>query len=137
MMRLPRARPLPGRLRKSLSRRAGRSERLASGTRGQFSGKTPALPLVLDVGVGTVAAGGGFGVPLAVGGLVLDRLGTAGHALLGGGALGGGECCGMGREGFRKNAVDGVGPAAVMLNDLVGDVGHRELAFLSGRARPQ
>src|SRR5258705_13794926 len=86
------------------------------------------LRLVLDIGLGTVAAGGGLGVPFAVGRLVFDRLGTAGHTLLGGGALGGGQRCGMGREGFRKHAIKGVGPAAVMLNDLVGYTGHCELA---------
>src|SRR5437016_13563628 len=86
------------------------------------------LGCVLAVGLGAVAAGGGFAVPFAVRRLVFDRLGTAGDALLGGGALGGGKRCGMGREGFRKHAVDGVGPAAVMLNDLVGDEGHDELA---------
>ena len=57
------------------------------------------LRLVLDIGLGTVAAGGGLGVPFAVGGLVFDRLGAAGHALLGGGALGGGKRRGMGRKG--------------------------------------
>src|SRR6202022_3547352 len=85
-----------------------------------------------DIGLGTVAAGGGLGMPLAVGGLIFDRLGTAGHALLGGGALGGGEGCRAGREGFRKHAIDGVGPAAVMLDDLVGHVTHLELAFFGG-----
>src|SRR5229473_4718323 len=82
------------------------------------------LDLVLDIGLRTVAAGGGFGVPLAVGGFVFDRLGSAGHALLGGGAPGGGKCRGMGRERFGKHAIDGIGPAAVVLDDFVGDVGH-------------
>src|ERR1700726_589771 len=71
------------------------------------------LRRILDVGLGTVAAGGGFGVPFAVRGLVFDRLGAAGHALLGGGALGRRKRRGVGREGFRKHAVHGVGPAAV------------------------
>src|SRR5580693_1505157 len=53
---------------------------------------------VLDIGIGTVAAGGGLGVPFAVGGLVFDRLGAARHALLGGNPLGGGKGRGMGRE---------------------------------------
>src|SRR5712671_1857606 len=82
------------------------------------------LRLVLDIGLGPVAASGRFGVPFAVGGLIFDRLGTAGHALFGGGALGSAKRCGMGRERLRKHAIHGVGPAAVMLNDFVGDVGH-------------
>src|ERR1700730_11597899 len=82
------------------------------------------LGLVLDIGLGAVAAGGGFGVPLAVGGFVFDRLGSAGHALLGGGAPGGGKRRGMGRVGVGKHDIDGIGPAAVMLNDFVGDVRH-------------
>src|SRR4030088_1831481 len=93
------------------------------------------LGRVLDVGLGAVAAGGGLGVPFAIGRFIFDGLGTAGHALFGGGAFGCGECCGVGREGFRKHAIDGVGPAAVMLHDFVGDVGHRELAFFVGFCR--
>src|ERR1700731_4065537 len=88
------------------------------------------LGLVLDIGLGTVAAGGGFGVPSAVGGFVFDRLGSAGHALLGGGAPGGGQRRGVVRKRLGKHPVDGIGPAAVMLNDLVGDVGHELLAGL-------
>src|ERR1700733_8617550 len=87
------------------------------------------LPLVLDIGLRTGRAGGGFGMPLAVGGLVFDRLGAARHALLGGGAFGGGKGLGMGRKAFRKHAVHGVGPAAVMLDDLVSHMAHGELAF--------
>src|ERR1700722_12117722 len=87
------------------------------------------LRLFLDVVLGTVVAGGGLHVPLAIGGLVFDRLGSAGYPLFGGDALGGGECRGMGRKRLREYAVDGVGPAAVMLNDPVGDMAHGELAF--------
>src|SRR5260370_30974226 len=76
------------------------------------------LGLVLDIGLRTVAAGGGFGVPLAVGGFVFDRLGAAGHALLGGGAPGGGKCRGKGRERVGKNPTPGHGPAARLLNDF-------------------
>src|SRR5271167_4426742 len=88
------------------------------------------LSLVLDIGFRTVAAGGGLGVPFAVGGLVFDRLGAARHALLGGNPLGGGKRGGMGRERLRKHPIDGIGPAAVMLNDLVGDMGHAGTRFL-------
>src|SRR6202023_4261596 len=57
-----------------------------------------------------------------------DRLGTAGHALPGAGARGGGQCRGVGRKRFGKYAADRVGPAAVMLNDFVGDMTHGKLA---------
>src|SRR5437899_5120873 len=63
------------------------------------------LRRILDIGLGTVAAGGSLDVPFAVRRLVFDRLGTAGHALLGGGALRGGYRRGMGREGCRNHAI--------------------------------
>src|ERR1700679_2960019 len=94
--------------------------------------RVAALPLVLDIGLGTVAAGGGLGMPLAVGGLVFDRLGAARHPLLSGGAFGGGKRLGMGRKAFRKHAIHGIGPAAVMLDDLVGHMAHWELASAGG-----
>src|SRR5580704_1861598 len=98
-------------------------------------GKAHRLRLVLDIGVGTVAAGRGLGMPLAVGSLVFDRLGAAGHALFGRGAPGGRKRRGVSGESFREYAADGVGPAAVVLDDLVGDVAHRELAFVdAGKA---
>src|SRR5258708_39923335 len=90
------------------------------------------LRSVLDIGLRPVIAGGGLGVPLAVRRLIFDRLGAAGHALLGGGASGGRQCGCMVREWFRKHAVDGIGPAAVMFDDLVSYVAHRELASLAG-----
>ena len=49
---------------------------------------------------------------------------SAGDFLLLGGRLRGGERVGMGRERFREYAVDLVGPAAVVLDDLIGDFGH-------------
>ena len=60
--------------------------------------------------------------------MYLDHLGPAGRALFGGGALGGRQRRRTGGKTFRKHAIDGVGPTAVMLNDPVGDVRHRELA---------
>ena len=48
--------------------------------------------------------------------------------LLGGNALGGGKRRGMASKRFGEHAVDGIGPAAVMLHDLVGDMDHREPA---------
>src|SRR3954466_12445116 len=83
------------------------------------------LRLVLDVGLGTIAAGCGFGVPLAVGRLVFDGFSTPGHALLGGGPLCSRKRGGMARKGFRECAFDGISPAAIMLDDFVGDMGHR------------
>ena len=61
------------------------------------------LRLILDVGFGTVVAGGGLDVPLAVGGLVFDRLGATRHPLLGGGALGRRQRRRVGRERFPEN----------------------------------
>src|SRR5450631_3548786 len=74
------------------------------------------LRRVLDIGVRTVAAGGGLGMPLAVRCLVLDRLGPSGNPLLGGDAPGGGKRCGVARKRLGKHPVGGIGPAAVMLN---------------------
>src|SRR4029077_20223034 len=43
------------------------------------------------------------------------------------------EGLGMGREGFRKYAINFIGPAAVVLDDLVGDVRHgTPFGFASG-----
>src|SRR5262249_9542925 len=36
----------------------------------------------------------------------------------------GGDRLGMGREGFRKHAVDSIGPTAVVLDNLVGHISH-------------
>src|SRR5665213_2499467 len=68
--------------------------------------------------------GRAFGASLAVGGLVFDCLGATGYALLGGSTFGRRQGGSVGREGFRENAIHGIGPAAIMLNDLVGDMGH-------------
>lgn len=86
------------------------------------------LRTVLDIRVGPVAARSRFGVPFAVGGLVFDRRGSAGDTLLGGDALGGSKCRGMGSKRLGEHAIGSVGPAAVMLNDLVGHMAHQELA---------
>src|SRR4051794_13080555 len=83
------------------------------------------LRRVLDIGLRAVAAGGGLGVPLAVGRLVFDGFSTPGHALLGRGALGSRKRGGVARKGFRECAFDGISPAAIMLDDFVGDMGHR------------
>ena len=57
----------------------------------KIAASTGILLPVLHIGLGAVAAGGGFGVPFAVCGLVFDRLGASGHPLFGGGAAGGGR----------------------------------------------
>ena len=68
-------------------------------------------------------------MPFAVGCLVLDRFGPSRHALFGSGAPRGRQSLGVGREAFREHAVDGIGPAAIVLDDLVGDVTHWKLPF--------
>src|SRR5476651_340980 len=85
-----------------------------------------ASALVLDRGDGAVAAAGGFGVPLALGILELDDLGGAGFFLFGGGRGRGHQRGSMGRIWLGKHAVDLVSPAAVVLDDLIRDFGHRD-----------
>ncbi len=85
---------------------------------------------VRRTGLGTVAAGGSLGVPFAVRSLVLNLFGAPGHTLLGGGTLGRGQRCAVSGKGFRKHAVHRIGPTAIMLDDLVGDVGHKETRLL-------
>src|SRR6516225_9970256 len=84
------------------------------------------LRRVLDIRLRAVHAGGGFGAPFAVRGLVFDHLGASRCALFPGGAPGGSERCGMGDEALRKYAVDGIGPAAIVLDDLVGEMAHSD-----------
>src|ERR1700709_1964102 len=74
----------------------------------EYCGNLEEISLAVHhIGLGAVAAGGGFGVPFAVGGLVLDRCGAPGPALFGGDAPGGGNRCSVGRKWFRKHAIDG------------------------------
>src|SRR2546423_14539646 len=79
---------------------------------------------ILDIGLGTVAAGGGLGVPFAVGRLIFDRLGSSGHALFGGGSPGSGKRYFVSCKWFGKYPIDGVCPTAIVLNDFVGDMRH-------------
>src|SRR5262249_5160441 len=79
---------------------------------------------VLDDGVWAVSAAGGFRVPLALVILVLDSFRVAGDFLLLGGRPRRSERLGMGRERFRKHAVDFIGPAAVVLDNFVCNVRH-------------
>src|SRR6202012_5799055 len=63
-------------------------------------------------------------MPLARGVFVLDLAGFAGNALLGRGPRGGLVGRLPRREPLGKNVADLIGPTAVVLDDLVGDVGH-------------
>jgi hypothetical protein len=86
---------------------------------------------VLHVGLRPVAAARGLAVPAAVLVLPFDRLRAAGDALLGGSAPRGGERLGVGRKRLGEHAADRVGPAVVVADDLVGDVGHRSPRWLN------
>src|SRR5215831_1935359 len=79
---------------------------------------------VLDVGVRTIAAGGGLGAPVAFLVLVFDRLRVPGHALLGGGRARRRKRRRVGRERLREHAVDRVGPAVVVADDVICDMRH-------------
>src|SRR5262249_11298815 len=87
--------------------------------------------LFLDVGFGTVGAGGELAVPLARGVLVFDALGSAGDLLLCGGNLGGRKRIGTGGEGLRVGGPHLVSPATVVLDDLIGDPAHGSLRAVS------
>src|SRR6185312_11677083 len=82
------------------------------------------LRRVLDVGVGPVAAGRRLDMPAALLVLVFDDLGVARHHLLGRRDFRRAARLLMRREGLGIDALDPVGPAAVVLDDLVGDVAH-------------
>src|SRR5215475_10259614 len=75
--------------------------------------RAPSLDLVFNVGSRPVGSPCGFGV-------------TRDGLFLGSG-LCGGQCIGMGGEGFRENAVDLVGPASIMFDDLVRNFHHGEI----------
>ena len=79
---------------------------------------------ILDFGFRTVAAIGSLGMPLAVRRLVFNYLGVSRPALLGRREFGSGKSRCMVRKTFREHAICGLGPAIVMFDDLVGDVGH-------------
>src|SRR5690606_13582055 len=67
---------------------------------------------VFHVGLGSVAARGGLGMPDALVVLPLDDFGAAGGALLARGKLGGGQRLVVAGERFREDVADLVGPAA-------------------------
>jgi hypothetical protein len=81
--------------------------------------------LVFDNGMGPVPTAGGFRVPLSLVILVFDGFLVAWDFLLASSHLRSGQRLGMGREGFRKHAIDLVGPAAVVLDNLIGDIRHK------------
>src|SRR4051794_24131400 len=85
---------------------------------------TCALRAVLHIGVGTITAGGGLGVPLALCVLVLDLLAIAGHTLLLRCRLSGRQGLRMRRERLREHTVDLVGPATIVLDDFIRHVRH-------------
>src|SRR5437868_11869386 len=94
------------------------------GPRWELAYRASGALCILDISLRTVAAGGGLGVPFAVGRLILDRLGASGYALFGRGASGGGKRYFVSCKRFGKYAIDGVCPTAIMLNDFVGDMRH-------------
>ena len=61
-------------------------------------------------------------MPLSLVILVFDGFSMTGDFLFGGSHLRGGKCLGMRRKGLRKHAVDFVGPAAVVLDNLIDDI---------------
>jgi len=83
------------------------------------------LLLAVDhVGGGAVVAGRQLVAPAAAVVLVRDAGVLAGHPLLAGRALGGVQGLVVGAEGLGEHRAHLVGPAAVVLDDGVGDVGH-------------
>src|SRR5919201_4914449 len=79
---------------------------------------------IFDVGIRTIAARSGLGMPAAFLVLIFDDLGVPGHALLV-------RCRArcrkrrlVRRKRFRENAVDRVSPAIVVTDDLVRDMRH-------------
>src|SRR5262249_32430592 len=79
---------------------------------------------VLDVGSRTIPAGGRLGVPVPLLVFVFDDLRVRGRAWLGGGRAGRRKRRLVGRKRFREHAIDHVGPALVVADDLICDVGH-------------
>src|SRR5690348_11461702 len=65
-----------------------------------------------------------LGPPVTARILILDLCRVAGNALLEGGALGGSQGGTVAREGLGKDAVELIGPAAVMLDDPIRNFGH-------------
>src|SRR5262249_22525648 len=77
-----------------------------------------------DLGLRPVGAVGELLVHHALGVLIDDAVGVAGDALLPRGPAGGGEGGVVAREGLGIAALDPIGPAAVVLDDLILQVRH-------------
>src|ERR1700704_2969139 len=92
----------------------------------------------LDVGLWAIVAARDFIVPTAVLVLVGDAGRDAGDDLFPGGALGRLARQVMGLEGLGVDPIDPVRPPAVMLDDLIGDLGHVSLlALMAVQAKGQ
>jgi hypothetical protein len=88
--------------------------------------RAPSLDLVFDVSSWPIGSACGFGVPAALFIFVFYDFGVARDGLFLGSCLRGGECIGVGGEGFRENAVDLVGPASIVFDDLVRNLHHQK-----------
>src|SRR5580692_8132916 len=86
-----------------------------------------ASPLAFDVGLRPVVALDHFLVPAATGVFPGDAGLVAGRTLLTGGAQGGFAGVVVAAEGLRIDAVYPIGPATVVLDNLIGDLGHARL----------
>src|ERR1700741_667057 len=84
------------------------------------------LDLVFDVSLWPIRAARSFRVPASLFVFVFYGFRVAGNGLLLGSGLRGGERVGVGRVGLRIDAVDLVGPAAIVFDDLVGNVRHSD-----------
>src|SRR5262249_24460000 len=80
--------------------------------------------LVVELGVGTIRAFRNLLVPVAGLVLVFDSFGGAGVTLALGGGRGGGVSVPMSWEGFRQHVANLIGPAAIVLDDLVNHLRH-------------
>src|SRR5262249_40391148 len=99
-----------------------------------FKGREASSALaILDGRERPVVAAVGFGVPAALLVLELDRRRGAGNPLLGGGLLGRPQGGRVGRKRLREYAVGLVSPAAVVLDNLIGDFAHGSLCGLQSR----
>src|SRR5690606_31867925 len=82
---------------------------------------------LVDFGLWPVATIGDFFVPFSIGVLVADAVGGTSDMLLGGSGFGSLQRLGVTWKGFRIGGSDLVGPAAVMLDDGVGEFSHCNL----------
>src|SRR3954454_12721379 len=85
----------------------------------------------LNVGVRTVVALGQLGMPAAFAVLELDMGGLTGNVLFRGHPSRGGEGGGLVAEWFREHVVELIGPATVVLDDLVVNFRHDRILTAS------